>query len=77
MTRVPYETAIKQPEDACACGLPDRDCYERGHWNATPRTWMNPISGLVYVWDAEADVWRSTGDYPLDPNPMGLLGETP
>ncbi len=37
--------------------------------------WINPISGLRYRWDAKQKLWVSTHEYPLGPNPMGILGD--
>lgn len=37
--------------------------------------WLNPISGLLYKWDAVAEHWKSTGTYPFGTNPMGFLGD--
>lgn len=40
------------------------------------RQWMNPISGLLYRWDARKQRWVSTGIYPYGANPMGFLGDS-
>jgi hypothetical protein len=41
--RLRYEEAVKhRPRGACYCDYDDRECYRRGHWNASTFAMKHP-----------------------------------